>query len=92
MFYFVSTSEDKITSKNEATHIFGLPDGYQEITKAQYDSIGSIPCSFISVDGEITGIEHIEPTQTIAKQLPTSDERILSLEETTNFLLGLEMI
>jgi len=87
--YFISTNENKITSKNSISGISELPNGYREITKELYDSIGVIPCSFTEVEGEIASIEYIEPISTSEPKPPTTDERLAALEETTNFLLGL---
>jgi len=75
--YFISTSDNKITSKNEISDLLELPEGYREITKELYDSIGVIPCSFTEVNGEITSIEYIEPISTSEPLDQKSDLEIL---------------
>jgi len=61
VFCFIATEGGKITSKNESTQKFVLPEGYSEIDKTIYNSIGAIPCSFTESGGEIVSIEFIEP-------------------------------
>jgi len=71
VFYFIATEDGKITSNNESTQKFVLPEGYREIDKTLYNSIGAIPCSFTESGGEIVSIEFIEP---VSEVLPSKTE------------------
>ena len=83
----VEIENGKIVGTTDCTGEFVLPDNYKTISKAMYDSIGAIPCSFTEVAGEITSIEYIEPLPE-----PTPEPTELELLQEDNASLWYELM